>query len=761
MNYTVRLESLFDFAVYNPFCLSDFVSPGEDTAITFTVYFETFDAFDNRDSLYDGIRVFSSRDLHVHTFQFCHAVSAVISTRDFLETSVGGDNVDAISIRDFVGTPVCADNTQVASIRDFHRVNSSVATDRDIAGFPVCKPREMQSTPPDLFLVCAEGHSSRDFFHHDLVFSSDYADSSVSGDFTLDALTDACSSTYELVHCAPTYFVFLHEEVAATGLPNYRCRRIPIITHLNLDTWDDLLTFYQDNMACEYLRYGWPVNYDYVTYGFPQTDTRTHRGALNYPAAVSEYIRDELSVGAISGPFSEVPFSSGRMVLSPLNSVPKGDGPERRIILDLSWPPGSSVNSGISCNEYDGQLFHLCYPTVDNIAELIVKHGVGCLLFKRDLRRAYRQFPVDPLDYPLLGYLWEDMMYFDTALPMGLRSSAMACQRITSGVCYICTQSGYDILNYLDDFMGVAPPSQAWTAYHFLGELLSQLGLRESTTKAVAPSTVVTCLGVQFDTVNMTMSVAPFRLAEIFTLLKRWRLRKSCTKSALQSLLGKLMFVAKCVRQSRVFVSRILDLLRSIKSPTHHVRLTSEFRKDICWWQAFLPRYNGISLIPTTPWSVPDAVFATDACLTGCGGVSSTEFFHSVFPDFVLTVCTAIHHLELLVVMVAVRLWGQHWRGRRIQLFCDNEAVVSVINSGRTRDAVLATCLREIWLQSAQGEFELRAVHLTSQANRTADYLSRWHLSDHYRLALQHDRSIVHLTRVHLPDSIFKFDDTL
>ena len=206
----------------------------------------------------------------------------------------------------------------------------------------------------------------------------------------------------------------------------------------------------------------------------------------------------------------------------------------------------------------------------------------------------------------------------------------------------------------------------------------------------------------------MTMSVAPFRLAEILSLLKSWCLQKSCAKSALQSLVGKLMFVAKCVRQSRIFVCHILDLLRSIKSPAHHVRLTSEFRKDIRWWQIFLPHYNGVSLIPTSPWSVPDAVFATEACLSRCRGVSWTEYFQSVFPDFVATVCTAIHHLELLVVMVPVHLWGQYWRGRRIQLFCDNEAVVSVINTGRTKDAVLATCLREIWLQSARGEFELR-----------------------------------------------------
>ena len=123
------------------------------------------------------------------------------------------------------------------------------------------------------------------------------------------------------------------------------------------------------------------MNYDYATCGFPRTDDRTHRGALNYLAAVSTYLRDEISVGAIAGPFSEIPLSTGQMALSALNSVPKRDGNERRIIIDLSWPSGSSVNAGISSEEYDGQLFRLCYLTVDHIAELVVEHGVGCHIY--------------------------------------------------------------------------------------------------------------------------------------------------------------------------------------------------------------------------------------------------------------------------------------------------------------------------------------------------------------------------------------------
>lgn len=144
--------------------------------------------------------------------------------------------------------------------------------------------------------------------------------------------------------------------------------------------------------------------------------------------------------------------------------------------------------------------------------------------------------------------------------------------------------------------------------------------------------------------------------------------------------------------------------------------------KDIWWWQIFLPHYNGVSLIPTSPWSILDAVFAPDACLSECGGMSSTEYFHSVFPDFIATVCTGIRHLELLVVMVPVHLWGQYWRGRRIQLSCDKEAVVSIINTGRTKDAVLAPACAKSGCNLLEGSLNcVQSTSLlkptTSQAN--------------------------------------------
>ena len=92
-----------------------------------------------------------------------------------------------------------------------------------------------------------------------------------------------------------------------------------------------------------------------------------------------------------------------------------------------------------------------------------------------------------------------------------------------------------------------------------------------------------------------------------------------------------------------------------------------------------------------------------------------------------------IHCLEMLAVLVGVRTWGRKFSGMKIQIFCDNMATVLVINSSKTRDAFMGTCLRELWLEVCTYEFELRAVHLPGEENRVPDWLSRWDRGSSYR----------------------------
>ena len=99
------------------------------------------------------------------------------------------------------------------------------------------------------------------------------------------------------------------------------------------------------------------------------------------------------------------PFTDG-FIVSPLNMVAKHDSNKRKVIVDLSWPCGSSVNDGIPSCYFLGELLDLSYPIIDAIVTAIVSLSRGCMLYKRDLWKAHRQFPVDPRYYHLFGYTW-------------------------------------------------------------------------------------------------------------------------------------------------------------------------------------------------------------------------------------------------------------------------------------------------------------------------------------------------------------------
>ena len=543
----------------------------------------------------------------------------------------------------------------------------------------------------------------------------------------------------------------VHDFVAQTGKSNYLVARVPVPSTLNISTWRELLQDYEDSV-CDFLEFGWPVGFMPTT--LPVFDLRTHRDALLFSEQVTAYLTKEISLARVAGPFDAVPFTDV-FVVSPLNTVPKRDWAERRVIVDLSWPCGTSVlNEGIPSDS-------LSYPTIDSIVDAVISLGPGFLFYKRDLKKAYRLFPVHPKDYHLLGYTWDNQLYFDTVLTMGLRSAGMACQRSTSAVSWISRQQGRSLFNYLDDFIGVSSPSTATSDFQALGDLLTSLGLQESSEKSCSPSPVMICLGVQLDTNNFTLSVSSERLCELETLLHRWLTTRTATKSALQSLVGKLVFVSKCVLQSRVFIARILAVLGKLRHNHHHATLTAAFRKDFVWWRRFLREYNDISMINITKWTSPDAAFSTDACLAGCGGVCDDQYLHGVFPPFISEQNLDISSLELLTVFVALKLWGARSTGLPITFRCDNEAAVTVVNTGRCRNPFMNSCLREICYFAALHEFEVCAVHIPGVSNHFADLLSRrdsCSLAAKAQFLQRVQRN--HLQEVPVPDGMFQFHGT-
>ena len=76
---------------------------------------------------------------------------------------------------------------------------------------------------------------------------------------------------------------------------------------------------------------------------------------------------------------------------------------------------------------------------------------------------------------------------------MGLRSAAMACQHSTSAVSWISRQQGA-LCSIISMILSVfPPPSTATTDFQALRDLLTSLGLQESSEKSCSPSPVMIC----------------------------------------------------------------------------------------------------------------------------------------------------------------------------------------------------------------------------------------------------------------------------
>ena len=196
--------------------------------------------------------------------------------------------------------------------------------------------------------------------------------------------------------------------------------------------------------------------------------------------------------------------------------------------------------------------------------------------------------------------------------------------------------------------------------------------------------------------------------------------------------MGVLSFAASCVREGRLFFSRLLSLLKSA-GKSKRIPVSHDAKKDIAWWNVFVQDYNGVSLIPSNCWSAPDKILSTDSCLSGGGAVSQTHFMHFELPASIIMEGKYINQFEMYVVLIAIRNWKESLSGQNVLLYCDNQTTIIALQSGRVSCPFMQKCLREIRFHSAKLNFRVRAVYLASADNCLADSLSRWHLSPKYK----------------------------
>ena len=168
------------------------------------------------------------------------------------------------------------------------------------------------------------------------------------------------------------------------------------------------------------------------------------------------------------------------------------------------------------------------------------------------------------------------------------------------------------------------------------------------------------------------------------------------------------------------------------------IRINSEARSNIRWWHLFVSSWNGVSMLQDQLRKHPNHELWSDASGSwGAGALWDSHWFQIKWPASLQSCQIAIK--ELIPITLACAIWGKYWVESVIRANCDNEAVVTIINSGYTQEPFLMHLLRCIFL-SAKFEFSLTAAHVPGRKNTLADAISRDNATLFLSLSPQADR---------------------
>ena len=466
-------------------------------------------------------------------------------------------------------------------------------------------------------------------------------------------------------------------------------------------------------------RQGFRIEYD----GTPRVHiSKNHQSAMQHAEVVSAKLATELQKGRIAGPFPEPPFPCFQS--SPLGIVPKKGQNQFRLIHDLSFPAGKSINDGILKEHTRVQ-----YETLDHVIGLTSRFGRGALIAKADIENAFRIVPIHPDCHHLLGFTWQQQFYYDKCLPMGCAQSCQIFERFSTAIQWILMKRGATAVSHiLDDFIFVGPPDspRCQRDLDSFFTLSNQLSIPINHKKTCVPATVCTVHGIELDTIRWQARLPLDKICKITETLSNMYRKRHSTLHDMQSLIGLLNFACRVIAPGRAFLRRLIALTLGITKPGHHLKLNGESRADMSAWHTFTSTFNGVAMFIDNTWVSSDSMkLYTDTATTqGFAAVLGARWFNGRFPVIWQSYNIAV--LELYPIVAALELWGHLLANHSVLFLTDNIACVEVINRQSAKNIVLMRLIRRLVLAALKFNVYVKAKHIPGKTNVIADKLSRF-----------------------------------
>lgn len=430
-------------------------------------------------------------------------------------------------------------------------------------------------------------------------------------------------------------------------------------------------------------------------------------------------------------------------VSSPLGFIPKTDGTFRKI-HNLSAPAGRSTNDGIP-EEYRS----IGYPYFEDIVAAILQTGVGCYVVKKDLKDAFRIIPVSRLDQWLLGFKWAGHFYRETCLPFGLATAPFLFNLLAEALHWILISypglGVEELLHYLDDFIFIfrAGPDLMKRVAHFHKQynlVTDMLGVPRNEKKD-CEGQVIEILGIEYDTLRHIARLSKEKLEKARAGTASLLAKESVALEEIRSVVGFLSFCSKVVKLGKVYMPYLYAFLGSYPPNAHKTmkkRLNQTVKTDLLWWNALLPRYNGVYYFNDRKRT--NIQLFTDASKEGMGGFfmetsdKNWKNWCKAIPETQAFSAKVAHNgsevfdinlFELGAISLAFDKFASQWRSKRVFVHTDSAISQTGIEKSTLKGDANAV-LRKILLRAAEHDIEVIPIWVAGKDNELADAISRF-----------------------------------
>ena len=481
----------------------------------------------------------------------------------------------------------------------------------------------------------------------------------------------------------------------------------------------------------------------------------------------------EVQQKRVAGPFSKVPFNN--YIQSPIGLVPKVGTGKTRLIFHLSYDFGPEPHQWSLNKHMPKKSCQVSYRDLDFaiaaylcMIELAKREGGNVVIFsgKTDIQSAFRILGLARRCWPqlvmkIVSPFTHEVVYFvDKCLPFRASISCALFQEFSDALQHLIEFRERliknTVTNYLDDFLFLAYlKSRCNEIITSFIAMCKEIGIPIAEEKTSWPDICTVFLGILPNGQWFTLAVPLKKKDRAIFLLKSFVERRKVQVKDLQMLCGYLNFLCRAIHPGRVFTrcmyakySHVIDtktIWTNSGKPGlkkhHHVRLDKEFRFDCRVWLSFLEseRQFNRPMIDLQAFQTSHEIsFFSDASATKSldfGAILVECWIYGQWePGFIETCKPSIEFLELFALTAGILTWAHLLKDCRIIIFCDNMAVVHMVNNITLSCDKCMILLRLLVLSGLQYNRRICVKYVRSQDNSLSDALSRLDLNRFRRL---------------------------